>query len=289
MNTTDSGLGSAGGIYTEQQTVVITNSTISGNSAAGETFLTGGMLNVGPLNNTTVTNCTITNNSALTNGSSGGLSWGNGTTLVRNSIIAANANNSSIPDVGGTFTSSGFNLVGNRGSSIGFTQPTDQFGTGGIALNPMLTSLSNFGGTIPTHSFVNRSSPAIDKGNSSGQTTDARGLPRIFENPTVTNATGGDGADIGAVELQGTTAAGISIGGRVLTANGKGLTNAIVTLTTANGETRTARTSFKGRFGFADIGSGETVILSVKSKHYQFESQALSANEDVNNINFTAQ
>src|SRR5439155_22384124 len=38
------------------------------------------------------------------------------------------------------------------------------------------------------------------KGNSFGLTTDQRGLPRPFDNPSITNATGGDGSDIGAYE-----------------------------------------------------------------------------------------
>ena len=51
-------------------------------------------------------------------------------------------------------------------------------------------------------------SPAIDKGTSNGLTghltTDQRGagFPRTFDDPATPNATGGDGTDIGAFELQ---------------------------------------------------------------------------------------
>jgi hypothetical protein len=44
-------------------------------------------------------------------------------------------------------------------------------------------------------------SPAIDKGKGFGAITDQRGAPRPFNFPSITNAVGGDGSDIGAFEL----------------------------------------------------------------------------------------
>jgi hypothetical protein len=44
-------------------------------------------------------------------------------------------------------------------------------------------------------------SPAIDKGKSFGLTTDQRGLPRALDFPSIANASGGDGSDIGAFEF----------------------------------------------------------------------------------------
>jgi hypothetical protein len=43
-------------------------------------------------------------------------------------------------------------------------------------------------------------SPAIDKGKNCGPVTDQRGAPRPFDFPSITNAGGGDGSDIGAFE-----------------------------------------------------------------------------------------
>jgi hypothetical protein len=45
-------------------------------------------------------------------------------------------------------------------------------------------------------------SPAIDAGKAFGLTLDQRGLPRPSDFPSIANATGGDGSDIGAVEVQ---------------------------------------------------------------------------------------
>jgi len=60
------------------------------------------------------------------------------------------------------------------------------------------------GGQTPTHALL-CGSPAIDKGkNLSGETTDQRGFPRKFDNAGLANATGGDGTDIGAFEVQNT-------------------------------------------------------------------------------------
>jgi len=134
-------------------------------------------------------------------------------------------------------------------------------------------------------------SPAIDKGNSFGLTTDQRGFTRPFDNPSITNATGGDGADIGAFEVQaGPTAANVSIGGRVTTASGRGIRNVRLTLTDAHGESRTATTTAFGYYHFADVRAGETYILSAIGKRFSFSQQAqvLNINEETNAINFIA-
>src|SRR5207249_3760707 len=69
-----------------------------------------------------------------------------------------------------------------------------------ININPLLGPLQDNGGPVFTHALLD-GSPAIDKGkNLSGDTTDARGFPRTFDDPAIANAAGGDGTDIGAYE-----------------------------------------------------------------------------------------
>src|SRR5262249_27956401 len=45
-------------------------------------------------------------------------------------------------------------------------------------------------------------SPVLDKGNAFGLTSDQRGVLRPIDFPAIANAAGGDGSDVGAVELQ---------------------------------------------------------------------------------------
>ena len=53
----------------------------------------------------------------------------------------------------------------------------------------------------PTPSLAPRpGSPALDQGSSSGLSTDQRGAPRPFDFASITNASGGDGSDVGAFE-----------------------------------------------------------------------------------------
>ena len=65
----------------------------------------------------------------------------------------------------------------------------------------MLGPLQNNGGPTFTHALLS-GSPAIEGGNSSGSNTDQRGLARPVDSPAIDNATGGDGSDIGAYEVQ---------------------------------------------------------------------------------------
>jgi hypothetical protein len=181
----------------------ITNSTLSGNSSrtAG-----AGIANYGKMD---VVNATITDNSA--GGAGGGIvengsSSGKNTTL-RNTIIALNKSSTTGKDFYGVLTSQGYNLIGNTGGiTITGTTTGNQ-----LNVDPLLGPLQDNGGPTPTHALLS-GSPATDKGDSSGTFTDQRGFPRLVDAGTISNAPGGDGADIGAFEDQ-------SVCGNVVTNN----------------------------------------------------------------------
>lgn len=69
-----------------------------------------------------------------------------------------------------------------------------------LGLDPLLGPLTNNGGMWRTCA-LRGGSPAIDQGKSFGPTADQRGAPRVFDFNTIANVSGGDGTDIGAVEL----------------------------------------------------------------------------------------
>jgi CSLREA domain-containing protein len=194
-NNTCNGSFTSGGIDSSSTgSVTLLNTTISGNSVTGADGSNGGGLwTTSP---TTITNCTITNNSAAGASSAGGVRRHDGTMTTRNSIIAANQNNSTMPDVIAAndtgITSSGFNLIGNVGTLGGiFNQPGDQTSTGAAPINPLLAGLGNYCGATQTHLLL-PGSPAINAGTSTGAPiTDQRGVARPQ----------GAAVDIGAVEL----------------------------------------------------------------------------------------
>ncbi|MBC7795871.1 MAG: carboxypeptidase regulatory-like domain-containing protein, partial [Pyrinomonadaceae bacterium] len=83
-----------------------------------------------------------------------------------------------------------------------------------------------------------------------------------------------------------TTAAGVSIGGRVTTPNGRSLKGATVIVTDETGNTRRTKTTAFGYYKLENLASGRTYIVTVNAKRYYFESQALSLIEDTNGVNF---
>lgn len=183
----------AGGVQ-NNGTLVMRNSTITGNHAL---LLIGGLRNDGDLS---LVACTITANTALFDRGNGLGGYGLPTaTRIRNSIIVGNGG----PDTEGFFTSEGYNIIGNTGGVITTITPTtgDQFGV--TSLQVKLGPLVNNGGSTPTHALQS-GSIAIDKGHSSTLTTDQRGAARPCDLGAIANATGGDGGDIGAFEVQGT-------------------------------------------------------------------------------------
>ncbi len=92
-------------------------------------------------------------------------------------------------------------------------------------------------------------------------------------------------------ELLAPTAASVTIGGRVLTKSGRGISRAIVTMIDAQGATRSAVTNQFGYYRLADVSPGETYTLSVKAKRYKFaqNTQTLTVSQAVGNINFVAE
>lgn len=85
------------------------------------------------------------------------------------------------------------------------------------------------------------------------------------------------------------TAANVSVGGRVLTSNGSGISKAHVSITNKNGETRYVTTNSFGFYRFTEIPAGETYVISARHKGYQFNSQVITVSEDIQNADFTAE
>ena len=214
-------VGFGGGIFSDGS-LTATNCTITGNSAQGGAALSnqspgaqgaGGGIYFGANVTSNITSCTIALNSAtggMGSPTAAGLGGGafrvTGSVLVKSTIIAGNS--AQTPDTDGSFTSKGFNLVGNpNGSSNSFTDPTDLFGTVNAPLDPKLdpNGLKNNGGPTQTIALL-VGSPAIDKGTSAGPNgilpTDQRGLARTVDDPNIPNPGTENGTDIGAYELQ---------------------------------------------------------------------------------------
>ena len=89
--------------------------------------------------------------------------------------------------------------------------------------------------------------------------------------------------------IMAVTAAAVTISGRVLTSNGRGLRNAQVTMLQSDGSTSVAVTGIAGQFRFTNVPAGQSVILSVRSKLYQYAPQLFTPNDDLSGLNFTAQ
>jgi hypothetical protein len=98
--------------------------------------------------------------------------------------------------------------------------------------------------------------------------------------------------EIDAVSVQTLqpTAANVSVGGRVLNAEGSGIARALVTMTDSAGNSRTSSTNSFGYYQFADVLAGETYILTVSNKKYLFTDspRVLNIQNDVADLDFIA-
>ncbi len=212
------GIGVTGNLRAPFQLI---DSTIARNTAAsgggvslGDGFkqpLTAVNAATGKPGSVSLENSTIAANTAMTQGGgiylgeytpSGGSSPRSGEARLNSTIVAGNYAAKAPNDLARATgsTAGGFNanftLIQTPGSA-----PVTHQEPNIIGKNPDLGPLANNGG--PTMTMLPQGkSPVIDQGhNSLGLTLDQRGLPRKVDT-SVPNPTGGDGTDIGAVELQ---------------------------------------------------------------------------------------
>ena len=164
-------------------TLTVTNSTLSGNSVTDVDYGSGG--GIASYGGTlTVTNSTLSGNSAGA-GRGGGIESYGGSATLKNTIVA---NSPSGGNCSVTVTDGGHNL--DSDGSCGFGTANNSL----PGFDPKLGDLADNGGPTKTHALL-AGSPAIDKGNPFGATTDQRGVSRPQ----------GAASDIGAFEVESTT------------------------------------------------------------------------------------
>ncbi len=186
----NSASGGNGGAISNGSISTVNNSTFSGNTTPNG--FGGAIYN--PTGTSIVSSSTLSGNSA-TNGGGGAIFSGSNSTLVlHNSIVAGNSVGSggNSPNISGTATGGDFNLVND-------TAGATLAGTHNITgQDPKLGSLTDNGGPTKTIALLS-GSPAIDAGDSPFE-TDQRGGVRPYDEPSIANAAGGNGSDIGAFE-----------------------------------------------------------------------------------------
>jgi CSLREA domain-containing protein len=202
------------------------NSTVSTNTAGDG----GGIYNNGTANLNFVT--VVLNNS--TSNAGGGLFQSSGTLNIKNTIVADNTVLLGLgPDIFGTITSQGYNHIGTSLGGV-FLPIAGDVSFGG---NPMLGLLAFNGGVTKNHlpmifSPVVNTIPLGVNDCGTLVTTSQNLVTRVSESR----------CEKGADERPAPTAATSSIRGRLLTPTGRGLSNAVITLTDTNsGEVRRVR------------------------------------------------
>ena len=93
------------------------------------------------------------------------------------------------------------------------------------------------------------------------------------------------------LEFLAPTAADVSIGGRVLTGEGRGIRGAVVTVTGNSLVTPiNVMTGVNGRYTVPGLTAGETYIVSVRSRRFVFDqpSRVITLNDSVADADFNA-
>lgn len=119
--------------------------------------------------------------------------------------------------------------------------------------------------------------------------TDGSGTVTLADSSNLI-AAGANVEFVGAA-LAGPTAAGVSVSGRVATADGRGIRNVSVSMTDQRGNVHKTLTSSLGFYRFDEIEAGQTVVFSIAAKRYVFASptRIVTVQEELADIDFTAE
>ncbi len=97
---------------------------------------------------------------------------------------------------------------------------------------------------------------------------------------------GNYGIFISDISVQRTaTAAGVTLSGRVATGpDGRGIVNAVVTITDSNGVARSTVTVKGGSYSFEDLESGGSYVITVRSRIYNFSPRVIQLLDNIGEI-----
>jgi hypothetical protein len=84
------------------------------------------------------------------------------------------------------------------------------------------------------------------------------------------------------------TAASAAVSGRILTPDGRAVASAVVTITDSSGAARRAITGPFGYYRFDDVRVGESYVISVTARRYQFTPRTVSVLDELTDVDFTA-
>jgi hypothetical protein len=84
------------------------------------------------------------------------------------------------------------------------------------------------------------------------------------------------------------SAATVSVGGRTMTSNGMPISRVTVVLTDQNGFARTTLTNNFGYYRFDEVEVGQTYVVNVSSKRYQFAPRVISLSDELADLDFIA-
>lgn len=190
------------------------------------------------------------------------------------SSLSISANGSLVNEFGGTMTLAG-----------------DVTNDGSIRLN-------GNGVGCQSDSILIRSNNAVQRNWNGGGIFDLRDADVSGQAgmPIITVYSGTDSGNNGAnwifdANCFAPTSASVSISGRVLNADGRGIARIIVMITDANGNSRSTVTNPFGNYRFSEVSAGQTITVSVRGKKFVFADsvRVLNVSENLAEINFIAE
>ncbi len=170
-------------------------------------------------------------------------------------------------------------------------------GTGGAGVNPnghdqlLVSGAATLGGTLNV-TLTNGFTPAagnsfviLDAASSTG-TFATTNLPNIA--PNTWNVAYNNAAGTVTLTVMAPTAANVGVSGRVLNQDGRGVSGARVTLTDSGGNVVYAMTSSFGYFRFVNVAAGQTYVIAVTAKQYQFTPRVINVADELTGVDFIA-
>ena len=222
--------------------------------------------------------------SALYKSTNGGISWRLLSYRASGGLIThALKINSTSPNIIYAATFGGLYKTTNGGESWTLRgSPSPVYGLIGLAIDPV----------VPTILYAAVYNGGVYKSTNDGATWSAfnNGLTNLNVGALELDSSGttlhvATESGVFSVRVRG-DAATVSVSGRVIGPDGRGLRNATVSITDSLGVRRTVTTSSFGFYSFDNVFAGEAYTIAVSSRLYRFSSRPVQVDGNLSDVDF---
>lgn len=181
-------------------------------------------------------------------------------------------------------------ISGTSTGGSGWYDPGADLGGNARPFNHITVSVSGTNVVVNSVTYNSPTSVTLNLNTVGANLSGDQLVPTTVRDITITNPDGQSVTRSGILVVSVPTAAGLTVGGRVMTSAGVGVARVTVSITDSNGVVRTTTTNTFGNYTFENVRAGELYTLAVQGGKLQFNesTRVLNVTDNITDADFVA-